>query len=122
PTWRGRTGPCAARRRCRHGARSKGWCDPGRCSAVCATFTSGWLDHRLSFAPSQVLLGGQNGDRRVPGQETLVETICHVYELEGRLPLPHASGASRWLNDPTNAARHDQALSELSRLRVELGL
>jgi len=38
------------------------------------------------------------------------------------LPLPHASGASRWLNDPTNAARHDQALSELSRLRVELGL
>ena len=38
------------------------------------------------------------------------------------LPLPHASGVSRWLNAPANRALLRQALTELARLRVELGL
>ena len=47
-----------------------------------------------------------------------------VYEQDGRylLPLPHASGVSRWLNDPANRALVNQALAHLSRLRVDLNL
>lgn len=58
------------------------------------------------------------------GKKPLNETVGKVYEHEGRalLPLPHASGVSRWLNAPENRALLDQALTELSRLRVALGL
>ena len=38
------------------------------------------------------------------------------------VPLPHACGVSRWLNVPRAQRPADQALDELSRLRVELGL
>jgi uracil-DNA glycosylase len=58
------------------------------------------------------------------GKRLLTETVGQVFDLDGRfyLPLPHASGVSRWLNAPANRARLDQALAELSRLRVALGL
>jgi len=38
------------------------------------------------------------------------------------LPLPHPSGVSRWLNDPANRARHEQALALLADLREARGL
>ena len=38
------------------------------------------------------------------------------------VPLPHACGVSRWLNQPENRALLDQALAELSRLRRALQL
>jgi uracil-DNA glycosylase len=38
------------------------------------------------------------------------------------LPLPHASGVSRWLNAPQNRALVNKALAELAHLRLELGL
>jgi uracil-DNA glycosylase len=31
------------------------------------------------------------------------------------IPLPHPSGASRWLNDPSNRARLDRGLRLLAR-------
>ena len=58
------------------------------------------------------------------GWPPLTETVGQVFEVEGRyiVPLPHASGVSRWLNAPANRERLDQALRELSRLRLELRL
>jgi uracil-DNA glycosylase len=58
------------------------------------------------------------------GKQPLTATVGQVFEHGGRLylPLPHASGVSRWLNAPANRALLDQALAELARLRVELGL
>lgn len=38
------------------------------------------------------------------------------------LPLPHPSGRNRWLNDPANRERLQQALVELRRLKEEAGL
>jgi uracil-DNA glycosylase len=54
----------------------------------------------------------------------LTETIGCSFERDGRryLPLPHASGVSRWLNAPANRDRLDRALEELGRLRVALDL
>jgi uracil-DNA glycosylase family 4 len=58
------------------------------------------------------------------GKQPLAATVGRVHERDGRLflPLPHASGVSRWLNDPTNRALLDQALAELARLRDDLRL
>jgi uracil-DNA glycosylase len=58
------------------------------------------------------------------GKRPLVEVVGKVFRVDDRLllPLPHASGVSRWLNAPQNRALLDQALAELARLRVELGL
>jgi uracil-DNA glycosylase family 4 len=74
--------------------------------------------------PAVVLLVGKMAIDAFVGKYPLTEVVGRVFERDGRryLPLPHASGVSRWLNDATNKARLNQALSELSRLRVELGL
>jgi uracil-DNA glycosylase len=54
----------------------------------------------------------------------LTDVVGHVFEVDDRLflPLPHASGVSRWLNDASNRQLLERALGELSRLRVELDL
>jgi len=74
--------------------------------------------------PKVVLLVGKMAIDAFVGKKLLIETVGQVFEVDGRsfVPLPHASGVSRWLNDPANQARLDQALTELSRLRQELGL
>ena len=54
-----------------------------------------------------------------------LEDIVGTYrEQDGRvlLPLPHPSGASRWLNPPEHQALLARALEHLARWRVELGL
>jgi hypothetical protein len=38
------------------------------------------------------------------------------------MPLPHPSGASLWLNQPGHRALVEQAIEELGRLRITLGL
>jgi uracil-DNA glycosylase len=74
--------------------------------------------------PRLVILVGKLAIDWFLGPRPLRLTIGHSYQRDGRryLPLPHASGVSRWLNDPANRALLDQALAELSRLRVELEL
>jgi uracil-DNA glycosylase len=89
--------------------------------ALCRQF----LDRELELLqPKLVLLVGKMAIDAFLGRRPLVETIGRVYDLDGRLflPLPHASGVSRWLNDSANRALLDGALDELRRLRVELGL
>jgi len=85
----------------------------------------GFLEREMELIqPKVVLLVGKMAIDAFVGKKLLIETVGQVFEVDGRsfVPLPHASGVSRWLNDPPNQARLDQALTELSRLRQELGL
>jgi uracil-DNA glycosylase len=89
--------------------------------ALCRPF----LDAELRLLrPRVVLLVGRLAIDVFLGKRPLTETIGRSYQIEGRtfLPLPHASGVSRWLNAPDNRALLDSALGELARLREELRL
>ena len=89
--------------------------------ALCRHF----LDRELSLIqPRLVLLVGKMAIDTFLGRRPLTDTVGHVFDLDGvtYLPLPHASGVSRWLNLAANRALLDQALRELSRLRVQLDL
>jgi uracil-DNA glycosylase len=89
--------------------------------ALCRRF----LDQELQLIqPRVVLLVGKMAIDAFVGKKLLADTVGQVFEIDGRryVPLPHASGVSRWLNDAANQARLDQALAALSRLRVELSL
>jgi uracil-DNA glycosylase family 4 len=83
------------------------------------------------FQPRLVLLVGKLAIDAFLGKKPLVETVGRVFDAGGDdgkpgpayfLPLPHASGVSRWLNTPAHRTLLHQALAELSRLRVKLGL
>jgi uracil-DNA glycosylase len=89
--------------------------------ALCRPF----LDRELAaLAPAVVLLVGKMAIDAFLGKQPLTATVGRVFERDGRLylPLPHASGVSRWLNSPEHRALLDQALGELGRLRVALML
>jgi uracil-DNA glycosylase len=89
--------------------------------ALCRRF----LDRELALIqPKVVLLVGKMAIDAFIGKGLLVDTVGKVFEIDDRsyLPLPHASGVSRWLNDPANQARLNQALTQLSRLREEFRL
>jgi uracil-DNA glycosylase family 4 len=89
--------------------------------ALCRPF----LEREFALVqPKVVLLVGKMAIDAFVGKRPLTDTVGQVFVHDGRtyLPLPHASGVSRWLNTPANRALLDQALAELSRLRVELGL
>jgi uracil-DNA glycosylase len=74
--------------------------------------------------PRLVVLVGKMAIDVFLGPQPLRATVGTVHTHAGRLylPLPHASGVSRWLNDPANRELLDHALRELSRLRIELCL
>ena len=85
----------------------------------------GHLERELELLdPKLILLVGKMAIDAFLGKQPLTATVGSVFERDGRLflPLPHASGVSRWLNDPDNRARLDQALTVLGRLRVELAI
>jgi uracil-DNA glycosylase len=89
--------------------------------ALCRRF----LDRELELIqPRLVLLVGKMAIDAFLGRKPLVDTVGRVFPMDGRfyLPLPHASGVSRWLNDAANRALLDRALAELNRLRSELAL
>lgn len=54
--------------------------------------------------------------RDVVGETLTTEDGCVV------VPLPHPSGASRWLNNPHNVGRLEQALFNLKLIKADLGL
>jgi uracil-DNA glycosylase len=84
-----------------------------------------YLDRELELIhPKLVLLVGKMAIDAFLGRRPLTETVGQVFSSDGRLylPLPHASGVSRWLNDPANRALLECAIKELSRLREELNL
>ena len=85
----------------------------------------GFLERELELVqPKVVLLVGKMAIDAFLGKHLLTDTVGQVFSLQDRffVPLPHASGVSRWLNAADNRARLDRALAELGRLRAELGL
>src|SRR5690242_11553635 len=71
--------------------------------ALCRPF----LERELSeLRPKVVLLVGKMAIDAFLGNHRLVTTVGQVFERDGRVyvPLPHASGVSRWLNDAANRA------------------
>jgi uracil-DNA glycosylase family 4 len=77
--------------------------------ALCAP----WLDAELALVrPRVILLVGTLAIQRFWGRVPLSEVVGKS-RIEGQrvlIPLPHPSGASRWLNDPENRHRLRRAL------------
>jgi uracil-DNA glycosylase len=109
-------------------------CDPGRNprgtgdrkpspaeQALCRPF----LQEELALVRPRVLalLGGL-AIQVFWGPARLDEIVGTYREQDGQLllPLPHPSGASRWLNPPEHQALLTKALEHLARWRVELAL
>ena len=64
-----------------------------------------WKDRELELLrPRLIVPVGSLAIRRLLGISGLAECIGRRYELEGAavVPLPHPSGASSWLNSPSN--------------------
>jgi uracil-DNA glycosylase len=85
--------------------------------ALCRRFLDREFD---ALQPRVVLLVGKMAIDAFLGKQPLTATVGRVFERDGRVyvPLPHASGVSRWLNAPEHLALLDQALRELGRLRA----
>jgi uracil-DNA glycosylase len=85
--------------------------------ALCAP----WLEAELALMrPEIILLVGTLAIERLWGKAALSEVVGRSKRsrtLRGALliPLPHPSGASRWLNDPDNRAKLERALRLLGR-------
>jgi uracil-DNA glycosylase len=77
-----------------------------------------WLEREIALVrPRILLLVGQLAIERFIGKKPLHEVIGTVRRDGDRIliPLPHPSGASRWLNEPANRALLDRALRILRR-------
>ena len=82
--------------------------------ANCAT----WLEQEIALVrPRIVLLVGQLAIERFIGRIPLCDVVGTITRDRDRatIPLPHPSGASRWLNQPANRALLDRALRILRR-------
>ena len=82
--------------------------------ALCAP----WLEAELALMrPAVILLVGSLAIERFLGRVALESVVGRSFWRGGAVlvPLPHPSGASRWLNDPANRARLDRALRLLRR-------
>jgi uracil-DNA glycosylase len=79
-----------------------------------------WFEWELRLLrPSLIVAVGGLALRRLLGPRKLGDSIGHAFEAAGAVvvPLPHPSGVSRWLNEPANRARLDEALA-LVRARL----
>jgi uracil-DNA glycosylase len=87
-----------------------------------------WRSWELELIrPRLIVPVGGLAVRRLLGLKSVTECIGKRFEHDGAvaIPLPHPSGASGWLNDPTNRARVTEAAglirAELGRLDFEPG-
>src|SRR5438132_1871854 len=85
--------------------------------ALCAP----WLEAELALVrPEIILLVGTLAIDRLWGKTALSDIVGRSKRSPALgnallIPLPHPSGASRWLNDPANRARLERALRLLGR-------
>ena len=77
-----------------------------------------WLDRELALLqPRVVLLVGALAIDRYWGKGPLEDAVGRARTRQGvtYIPLPHPSGASRWLNDPAHRALLRKGLAHLRR-------
>ena len=114
---------CASVTRCYPGKAPSGNGDrtPNPREQELCAFWRAW-ELRL-IRPRLILAVGGLSARRLLGVAPLAPAIGRRFELNGAvvIPLPHPSGTSRWLNDPANRARLDQALSVVTEELARLG-
>jgi uracil-DNA glycosylase family 4 len=106
-------------------------CDPGRSpkgkgdrkpSPAEIALCRPWLESELALVrPRVILLVGSMAIEAFLGSARLDDIVGQTFERNGItfIPLPHPSGVSRWLNDPTHQALIERALDRLSALRAE---
>jgi uracil-DNA glycosylase family 4 len=112
--------------KCFPGRRAKGEGDRVP-SAAERKLCSPWLEGELALVGPEVIVpvGRLAVGLFYPPKTRLNDVIGgSIEDEEGRhiVPLPHPSGASRWLNDPRNVGRVEQAIYRLRTLKLELGL
>jgi uracil-DNA glycosylase family 4 len=86
-----------------------------------------WLEGELALVEPEVIVpvGRLAVGLFYPPKTRLSDVIGgSIQDEEDRhiVPLPHPSGASRWLNNPRNVGRVEQAIYRLRTLKMELGL
>ena len=88
---------------------------PRRGVANCAH----WLDAELDLLRPKVLIPiGQLAITRFLGAGALGDRVGNRYgDKPVIIPLPHPSGQSRWLNDPQNRGRLNEALALIGEMR-----
>src|SRR5256886_9555408 len=82
--------------------------------ALCAP----WLEKELALLkPRVILLVGGLAIERIWGKVPLESAVGRARVQDGvtYIPLPHPSGASRWLNDPAHRALLKRGLAHLRR-------
>ena len=87
-----------------------------------------WRDWELELLrPELIVTVGGLAVRRLLGIQSLSDCIGKSYVATGAaagaivVPLPHPSGRSAWLNDPTNRARLGKALTHVRRELERVG-
>jgi uracil-DNA glycosylase len=116
---------CASVTRCYPGKAPSGRGDrtpTPREQALC----SFWREWELQLLrPRLIVPVGGLAVRRMLGPTSVTECVGVLFTIRAAtvIPLPHPSGASGWLNDPSNRARVERAADrirqELSRLALE---
>ena len=111
---------CASVTRCYPGKAPSGRGDrtpAPREQELCA-FWREW-EFRL-IRPQLIIPVGGLAARRLLGLKSVTECVGRRYEHDdaAAIPLPHPSGASRWLNEPTNRER---VAAAAALIREELG-
>jgi uracil-DNA glycosylase len=81
-----------------------------------------WLEAELGLLkPTVLILVGQMAITRFLGPGRLEDRVGQSFgQRPVMIPLPHPSGQSRWLNDPSNRARLASALLLIGQLRLTL--
>jgi uracil-DNA glycosylase len=81
-----------------------------------------WLEAELGLLkPKVLILVGQMAITRFLGPGRLEDRVGQSFgQRPVMIPLPHPSGQSRWLNDPSNRARLASALLLIGQLRLTL--
>jgi uracil-DNA glycosylase family 4 len=77
-----------------------------------------WRDWELRLLrPRLIVPVGGLAVRRILGFMSLTECVGERFTLGDAvvIPLPHPSGASGWLNDPSNRARVERAAAQIHR-------
>ncbi len=108
---------CASVTRCYPGRAASGRGDRTPTPAERALCRA-WCDEELRLLrPSLIVTAGLLAARSMLEVATLTECVGKSYLVGDAVlvPLPHPSGASGWLNDPTNRARLGKALTHVRR-------